>query len=126
MSGKHQCFGSVSINYLAKARARVDAMCNCVSISFFKTSLQDIQLVITLNVMFLVSLKNVEDLLHERGMGVNKDSVLYWQHRHCFQLVSHTKQGSGSAVPSLEMAPQIVIRCFNSSVGTVILNRLTR
>ena len=116
MSGKHQCFGSVSINYLAKARAGVDAMCIPVSISFFKTSLQIIQLVITLNVMFLVSLKSVEDLLHERGVGVSKDSVWYWQHRHCFQLVSQTKQGNGSAVPLLEMAPQIVIRCFNSSV----------
>ena len=82
MSGKHQCFGTVNINYLAKARAGVDAMCNPVSISFFKTSLQIIQLVITLNVMFLVSLKNVEDLLHERGVGVSNDSVWYWQHRH--------------------------------------------
>ena len=69
MSGKHQCFGSIGINYLSKARARVDAMCNRVSISFFKTSLQVIQLVITLNVMFLVSLKNVEDLLHGREQG---------------------------------------------------------
>ena len=51
-------------------------MCNPVSISFFKTSLLIIKRVITLNVMFLVSLKIVEDLLHERGMGVNKDSVL--------------------------------------------------
>ena len=116
MSGKHQCFGSASINYLVKAFAGVDAICNPVSISFFKTSLQVIQLVITLNVMYLVSLKNVEDLLHERDVGVSKDSVLYWQRRHCFQLVSHTKQGSGSAVPSLEMTTQIVIRCFNSSV----------
>ena len=37
---------------------------------------------ITLNVMFLVSLKNMEDLLHERGVGVSNDSVWYWQHRH--------------------------------------------
>ena len=71
MSGKHQCFGTVSINYLAKARAGVDAMCNPVSTIYFKTSPQIIQLLITLNVMFLVSLKNVEDLLHERGVGVS-------------------------------------------------------
>ena len=44
-------------------------MPTAVAFRYFKTSPEIIQLVITLNVMFLVSLKNVEDLLHGREQG---------------------------------------------------------
>ena len=42
-------------------------MPNQISFRYFKTSPEIIQLVVTLYVGFPLSLRNVEDLLHERG-----------------------------------------------------------
>ena len=56
-------------------------MHNPVSFRYFKTSPGIIQLVVMLYVRFPLSLRNVEDLLHERGGDVNYESVRYWWHR---------------------------------------------
>ena len=46
----------------------------------FKTSPEVIRLVVTLCVRFPLSLRNVEDLLHERGVEVSHETVrLWWQ-----------------------------------------------
>jgi transposase-like protein len=59
-------------------------MPNSVSFRYFKTSPEIIQLAVMLYVRFPLSLRNVEDLLHERGVEVGYESVRYWWHRFGF------------------------------------------
>jgi putative transposase len=44
-------------------------MLNRISFRYFKTTPEIIQLSVMLYVRFPLSLRNVEDLLHERGVG---------------------------------------------------------
>ena len=48
---------------------------------YFKTSCEIIRLAVMLYVRFPLSLRNVEDLLHERGIDVSHEAVRYWWHR---------------------------------------------
>jgi putative transposase len=48
---------------------------------YFKTSREDIRLAVMLYVYFPLSLRNVEALLHERGIEVSHETVRYWWHR---------------------------------------------
>ncbi|MEW2915108.1 IS6 family transposase [Leisingera sp. JC11] len=48
---------------------------------YFKTSPEIIRLAVRLYVRFPLSLRNVEDLLHERGVDVSHEAVRYWWHR---------------------------------------------
>ena len=47
---------------------------------YFKTSREIIRLAVMLYVRFPLSLRNVEDLLHERGIDVSHEAVRYWWH----------------------------------------------
>ena len=40
-----------------------------------------IRLAVMLYVRFPLSLRNVEDLLHERGVGASHEAVRFWWHR---------------------------------------------
>ena len=48
---------------------------------YFKTSPEIIRLAVMLYVRFLLSLRNVEDLLHERGIDVSHETIRYWWNR---------------------------------------------
>ena len=48
---------------------------------YFKTSPEIIQLVVMMYVRFPLSLRNVEDLLHERGIDIRRESVRLWVDR---------------------------------------------
>ena len=48
---------------------------------YFKTSPEIIRLAVMLYVRFLLSLRNVEDLLHERGIDVSHETIRYRWHR---------------------------------------------
>lgn len=48
---------------------------------YFKTSEEIIRLAVMMYVRFPLSLRNVEDLLHERGVDVSHESVRFWWHR---------------------------------------------
>lgn len=48
---------------------------------YFKTSREIIRLAVMLYVRFPLSLRNVEDILHERGIDVSHEAVRYWWHR---------------------------------------------
>ncbi len=48
---------------------------------YFKTSEEIIRLAVMLYVRFPLSLRNVEDLLHERGIDVSHETVRFWWHR---------------------------------------------
>jgi putative transposase len=45
---------------------------------YFKTSPEVIRLVVKLYVRFPLSLRNVEDLLHERGIEVSHETIRFW------------------------------------------------
>jgi putative transposase len=47
----------------------------------FKTSPEVIRLAVVLYVRFPLSLRNVEDLLHERGVDVSHETVRFWWNR---------------------------------------------
>jgi putative transposase len=63
-------------------------MPNQLSFRYFKTSPEIIQLAVMLYVRFPLSLRNVEDLLHERGVDVSYESIRYWWHRFATQFAS--------------------------------------
>ena len=44
----------------------------------FNSSPEIIRLVVMMYVRFPLSLRNVEDLLHERGIDVSHETVRYW------------------------------------------------
>ena len=48
---------------------------------YFKTSSEIIRLAVMLYVRFPLSLRNVEELLHERGIDVSHEAVRFWWHR---------------------------------------------
>jgi len=45
---------------------------------YFKTSPEIIRLAVMLYVRFALSLRNVEDLLHERGIEISHETVRFW------------------------------------------------
>ncbi len=47
------------------------------SFEYFKTSPEIIRLAVMLYIRFPLSLRNVEDLLHERGIDVSHETVRY-------------------------------------------------
>jgi putative transposase len=71
-----------------------------VSFRYFKTSLEIIQLAVMLYVRFPLSLRNVDDLLHERGVNVSYESVRYWWHRFGSQFASQIKKHRAGGMQS--------------------------
>ncbi|WP_170336545.1 IS6 family transposase, partial [Ruegeria arenilitoris] len=52
-----------------------------ISFKYFKTSPEIIHLAVMLYIRFPLSLRNVEDLLHGRGIDVSHETVRYWWNR---------------------------------------------
>jgi putative transposase len=48
---------------------------------YFKTSPEIIRLAVMMYIRFPLSLRNVEDLLHERGIDVSHETVRFWWNR---------------------------------------------
>jgi putative transposase len=63
-------------------------MPNQVSFRYFKTIPEIIQLAVMLYVRFPLSLRNLEDLLHESGVDVSYENVRYWWNRVGSQFAS--------------------------------------
>ena len=53
-------------------------MTQCSPFRYLKTSPEVIRLAVTLYVRFPLSLRNVEDMLHERGIEVSHETVPFW------------------------------------------------
>ncbi|MDB3921866.1 IS6 family transposase [Paracoccaceae bacterium] len=71
-----------------------------VSFCCFKTSPEIIQLAVMLYVRFPLSLRNVEDLLHERGVDVSYESVRCWWHRFGSQFANQLKRRRAGGMQS--------------------------
>ena len=67
-------------------------MSNPISFHYFKTSPEIIQLAVMLYLRFALSLRDVEDLLYERGVDVSYEAVLYWWHRFGSQFARQIKK----------------------------------
>jgi len=67
---------------------------------YFKTSPEIIRLAVMLYVRFPLSLRNVEDLLHERGIDVSHEAVRYWWHRFGPMFASEIKRRRVSGMKS--------------------------
>ena len=52
-------------------------MTKCSPFCYFKTSPKIIRLAVMLYVRFPLSLRNVEDLLHERGVDVSHETIRF-------------------------------------------------
>jgi putative transposase len=48
---------------------------------YFKTSPEIIRLAVMMYVRYPLSLRNVEDLLHERGIDITHETVRFWWNR---------------------------------------------
>jgi putative transposase len=59
---------------------------------YFKTSPKIIRLAVMLYVRFPLSLRNVEDLLHERGVDSSHETVRYWWHRFGLMFASEIRK----------------------------------
>ena len=58
---------------------------------YFKTSPEITRLAVMMYIRFPLSLRNVEDLLHERGIAICHETVRFWWHR--LGLPSSAKEG---------------------------------
>ena len=62
-----------------------EAFCNCLRMKnpfrYFKTSPEIIRLAVMMYVRFPLSLRHVEDLLHERGIEVSRETIRCWWNR---------------------------------------------
>jgi putative transposase len=67
-------------------------MPNPLSFRHFKTSPAIIQLAVMLYVRFPLSLRSVEELLHERGVDVSYESIRYWWQMFGSKFARHIKQ----------------------------------
>ena len=76
------------------------AMPNPVFFRYFLTSSEIIQLAVMLYVRFLLSLRKVEDLLHERGVDVSYESVRYWWYKFGSQFASEIKKRRAGGLQS--------------------------
>jgi putative transposase len=56
-------------------------MSNSRIFRYFKTSPEIIRLAVMMHVRYPLSLRNVEDLLHERGIDITHETVRFWWNR---------------------------------------------
>ena len=60
---------------------------------YFKTSSEIIRLAVMLYIRFPLSLRNVEDLLHERGIEISHETVRYWWNRFGPMFAAEIRRG---------------------------------
>ncbi len=60
---------------------------------YFKMSPEIIRLAVMLFIRFPLSLRNFEDLLHERGIDVSEETMRYWWNRFSPIFDSHIHNG---------------------------------
>ena len=67
-------------------------MPNPLSLRYFKTSPEIIRLAVMMYIRFPLSLRNVEDLLHERGIDISHETVRFWWNRFSPLMAAEIKQ----------------------------------
>ena len=67
---------------------------------YFKTSPEIIRLAVMMYVRFPLSLRNVEDLLHERGIDICHETVRYWWNRFGLMFAKEIRKKRMYPVPN--------------------------
>ena len=65
---------------------------------YFKTSPEVIRLAVMLYMRFPLSLRNVEDLLHERGVEISHETVRFWWNRFGPLFAADIRRQRGNAM----------------------------
>ena len=76
-------YGTVRSKWLEPCRAAAlrQGIIKRSPLRYFKTSPEIIRLAVMMYIRFPLSLRNVEDLLHERGIDICHETVRFWWHR---------------------------------------------
>jgi len=75
-------------------------MSNARIFRYFKTSPEIIRLAVMMYVRYPLSLRNVEDLLHERGIDITHETVRFWWNRFGMIFVSEIRRSRVQAMRS--------------------------
>lgn len=75
---------------------------------YFKTSPEVIRLAVMMYVRYTLSLRNVEDLLHERGIDTARETVRFWWNR--FGVISPQPRPGNACVSAPPSAPRRGVR----------------
>jgi putative transposase len=68
---------------------------------YFKTSPEIIRLAVMLYIRYPLSLRNVEDLLHERGIEISHETVRFWWNRFGPKFAAEIRQKRAQAMRSV-------------------------
>ena len=71
------------------------------SFKYFKNSPEIISLAVMLYIRFPLSLRNLEDLLHERGIDVSHGTVRYWWNRFGPMFAAEIRRKRVQLLPAL-------------------------
>lgn len=95
---------------------------------YFKTSPEIIRLAVMMYVRFPLSLRNVEDLLHERGIDVSHETIRYWWHRFGLLFASEIQKHRIQSMRSSRWRWQLdeIFVKINGERGTVKATGLSR
>jgi putative transposase len=77
-------------------------MSNSRVFRFFKTSPEIIRCAVMMYVRYPLSLRNVEDLLHERGIDVTHETVRFWWNRFVTIFAAEIHRGRVQAMRSFK------------------------
>ena len=96
---------------------------------YFKTSPEIIRLAVMLYVRFPLSLRNVEDLLHERGIDVSHEAVRFWWNRFGPMFAAEVRRrraksqraDSGPSLRSAQMTAKRTQPLLFNDTGNLIL-----
>jgi putative transposase len=80
-------------------------MTNRSPFRYFKTSPEIIRLAVMFYIRFPLSLRNEEDLLHERGIEISREAVHYWWNRFGPMFAAEIR---GRQVKAMRAAPLAV------------------
>ncbi len=76
---------------------------------YFKTSPEIIRLLVMMYVRYPLSLRNVEDLLHDRGIDITHDTVRFWRNRFRTIFAAEIRR---NRVPTMRSFRQRQVECL--------------
>ena len=79
---------------------------------YFKTSTEIIRLAVIIYVRFLLSLRNVEDLLHERGNDICHETVRHWWNRFGPMLASEIRRNEPQCLSGIPIGNGTSMKCL--------------
>ena len=72
---------------------------------YLKTSPEIIRLAVMPYIRFTLSLRNVEDMLHEQGIDICHETVRFWWHRFGTMFAAEFRRRSNERPQALALAP---------------------